>query len=173
MKKFKLQKPDSYTLKRCEIFAEFSVQSSVDEYARRNQNDVDKIKLDIYRGKVAEFMVYNYLVGRGKNITKPDLEIYDKHHKSFDSDLTSEGVNIHVKSHFVNPKFPVSWVFQKKDKITRDAGDDYLCLVVMNESWDDWFYLEKAKLLDFREPKKQSLKATKVCIYEKDLLIKK
>ena len=86
MKKFKLEKPDAYILERCKIFAAFSVDSSADEYARRNQNDINKIKIDIYRGKVAEFMVYNYLVSRGKHVTKPDLNIYDKHHKSFDSD---------------------------------------------------------------------------------------
>ena len=170
MKKFKLEKPDAYTLERCKIFAAFSVDSSADEYARRNQNDINKIKIDIYSGKVAEFMVYNYLVSRGKHVTKPDLDIYDKHHKSFDSDLVSDGVNLHVKSHFVNPRFPVSWVFQKKDKITSDAGDDYLCLVVMKENWDNWFYIKAAKLLDFKQPVKESLRATKVCIYEKDLI---
>ena len=115
-------------------------------------------------------MVYDYLTSRGKHVTKPDLDIYDKHHKSFDSDLVSDGVNLHVKSHFVNPRFPVSWVFQKKDKITSDAGDDYLCLVVMKENWDNWFYIQAAKLLDFKQPVKESLRATKVCIYEKDLI---
>lgn len=169
MKKYNLQKPDTYTLKRCKLFAEFSVQSSLDEYARRNQTNVDKIKLDIYRGKVAEFMVYNYLVDKGKNTTKPDLDVYDKDHKSFDADLVCEGVNLHIKSHFVNSRFPVSWVFQKKDKITRDSCSDYLSLVVINEDWDGWFYLEQAKLLRFKEPKKESLKASKVCVYEKDL----
>jgi hypothetical protein len=169
MKKIKLKNPNAYTLKRCEIFAEFSVQSSVDEYARRNQNDVEKIKLDIYRGKVAEFMVYDYILSKDKNVTKPDLEIYDKYHKSFDSDLMSDGVNLHVKSHFVNPRFPVSWVFQKKDKLTTSAGDDYLCLVVMNENGDNWFYIQKAKLAKFEQPKKESLRASKLCIYEKSL----
>lgn len=170
MNKIKLEKPDEYTLKRCEIFADFSVQSSVDEYARRNQNNIEKIKLDIYRGKVAEFMIYNYLVKKGKETTIPDLEIYDKYHKSFDADLVCEGRNLHVKSHFVNSNFPVSWVFQKKDKITnKNTKNDYLCLVVMNKSWDSWFYIEEPKLLDFKEPKKESLKASKVCIYEKDL----
>jgi len=171
MKGIKLEKPDTYTLKRCQLFADFSVESSLDEYARRNQNNIEKIKLDIYRGKIAEFMVYNYLVSRGKDVTKPDLDVYDKYHKSFDSDLVSEGFNLHVKSHFVNPRFPVSWVFQKKDKITTEkSGNDYLCLVVMNENWDNWFYIKEAKLLDFKEPKKESLKASKVCIYESDLV---
>ena len=51
MKGIKLEKPDTYTLKRCQLFADFSVESSLDEYARRNQNNIEKIKLDIYRGR--------------------------------------------------------------------------------------------------------------------------
>ena len=172
MKQIKLEKPDSYTLKRCQLFADYSAGSSADEYARRNQIDLEKIKLDIYRGKVAEYMVYNYLVSRGKSVSMPDLEIYNKHHKSFDADLVSDGVNLHVKSHFVNPRFPVSWVFQKQDKITTEKhSDDYLCLVVMTEDWNNGLYIKQSKLVTFKEPKKESLKSSKVCVYESDLLL--
>ena len=169
LKKIKLNKPSTYTLKRCEVFGEFSAESSADEYARRNQHSLDKIKLDIYRGKVAEFMVYDYLTSKGNRTNLPDLEIYDRYQKSFDADLTSEGHDIHVKSHVINPSFPVSWVFQKRDKLTKGDSEDFLCLVVMDDNWDGWFYIEKAKMLEFKPPMKYSLQASKVCIYEEDL----
>ena len=44
----------------CVDFAVSSVESSKDHYASRNQFDLDKIKNDIYLGKVAEYAVYNH-----------------------------------------------------------------------------------------------------------------
>jgi len=172
MKKIKLKRPSDNILKLCKKFAEASASTSKSEYARRGQVNLDKIKMDIYRGKIAEFMVYNLMVSKNIPVTKPDVKIYKGSDKSFDSDLIIEGNNIHIKSHFVNHTFPISWVFQKNDKITQRGANrdkDYLCLVVMHENFDGWFYMSHVNQFDFKPPVKKTLRLTKVCIYESDL----
>ena len=75
----KLIKPSPQIMEACHKFAEQSAASSMDEYARRNQHSIDKIKLDIFRGKVAEFQVWQHLVDRARDVTAPDVAIYDKY----------------------------------------------------------------------------------------------
>jgi hypothetical protein len=110
MEKFQLNPITDYNKARCHIFAEYSVESSAGEYARRNQSDPQKIQLDIYRGKMAEFMVCDYMASKGNNISKPDLEIYKSFQKSYDADLVCNNKNLHVKSHFVNKYYPAAKV---------------------------------------------------------------
>jgi len=169
--KIKINPVDDYTLERCRIFAEFSVGSSMGEYARRNQNNPEKVKMDIYRGKLAEFMIYKYMLSKGNTITVPDLEIYNYHNKNYSADFVCNGKNLHVKSHFVNEYYPVSWLFQKKDNLVScETKDDFLFLVVMKNDGDAWFYVRQPQRELFRKPQKESLQSTKLCIYESDLL---
>jgi hypothetical protein len=168
--KTELKTITEYQEKQCDLFSKFSVFSSLEEYKKRNQFDKEKIINDIYNGKVAEFMVYNFLILKQKKVNSPDLNIYEKHNKSYDADLSLQGANIHIKSHNVNSNFPVSWVFQKKDPlITKIKDDDFLALVVMNKEIN-YMYLKKISEVSFKEPVKESLKETKLCIYENDLL---
>lgn len=157
-------------MEACHKFAEQSAASSMDEYARRNQHSIAKIKLDIFRGKVAEFQVWQHLVDRARDIIPPDVAIYDKYHKTFDADLVCNGQNLHVKSHMRNPQFPVSWVFQKRDKLTYAPSDnDWLCLVTLEADFSGTLYIRHAKEVAFEQPKKESLRASKVCVYEGSL----
>ena len=166
----KLIKPSTQIMEVCHKFAEQSAASSMDEYARRNQHSIDKIKLDIFRGKVAEFQVWQHLVDRARDVVPPDVAIYDKYHKTFDADLVCNGQNLHVKSHMRNPRFPVSWVFQKRDKLTYAPSDnDWLCLVTLDADFSGTLYIRSAKEVTFEQPKKESLRANKVCIYERSL----
>jgi hypothetical protein len=168
--KIELKTITDYQEKQCDLFSKFSVFSSLEEYKKRNQFDKEKIINDIYNGKVAEFMVYNFLILKQKKVNSPDLNIYEKYNKSYDADLSLQGANIHIKSHNVNSNFPVSWVFQKKDSlITKIKDDDFLALVVMNKEIN-YMYLKKISEVIFKEPVKESLKETKLCIYENDLL---
>lgn len=163
-----LQKPTAYTLARCELFATHSVSTSTGEYARRNQHSIAKIRDDIYRGKVAEYMVYDFLIFKGNETSLPDIEIYEAKRKSFDADLVSNGYNVHVKSHTRNPNYPVSWVFQKSDKLTQ-GSDDFLALVVMDEDFNAKMHLGQAKHFVFRPPVNESLRS-KACIYADDIV---
>lgn len=107
-------------LQGCYSFAEASYSSSLDKYSRRNQSNCNKIKNDIYLGKVAEYAMYNYYVSRGFKVSVPDVQVYDAKSKSFDADLTLYSdmeYKIHVKSHFIGSVFPTSWVFQKEDPL--------------------------------------------------------
>ena len=167
----KLIKPSAEIMEICHKFAEQSAASSTDEYARRNQHSLDKIKLDIFRGKVAEFQVWQHLVNRAREVAQPDVAIYDRYHKTFDADLVCNGQNLHVKSHMRNANFPVSWVFQKRDKLTyAPSEDDWLCLVTLEADFTGELYIRHAKEVKFEQPKKESLRASKVCVYERSLV---
>ena len=159
-----------YQKEQCELFAKHSASSSLSEYKKRNQSDKDKIVSDIYNGKEAEFLVYNFLIAEKKKLESPDLNIYEGYRKSYDADLSVGDIDIHVKSHKVNSNFPVSWVFQKKDPLLSQAKDsDYIALVVMENGFN-YMYLRKVSEVEFREPQKKSLRDTKACVYQRDLL---
>jgi hypothetical protein len=168
--KIKLNETTEYQNKQCDLFSKYSVFSSLSEYEKRNQFDKNKIINDIYNGKKAEFLVYNYLISRQKKLMSPDLNIYEKHEKSYDADLYLylKDINIHVKSHKVNGNFTVSWVFQKRDPLLLEKKEnDYLALVVMDKDIN-YMYLKSIKDVVFKEPVKDSLRKTKLCIYESD-----
>lgn len=168
--KIQLNPITEYQEKQCDLFSKYSVFSSLSEYEKRNQFNKDKIINDIYNGKKAEFLVYNFLISKQKKIISPDLNIYEKYNKSYNADLYSENVNIHVKSHMVNNNFPISWVFQKKDPLLLEIKEqNFLALVVMNKDIN-YMYLKKITDVNFKEPIKESLRKTKLCIYESDLL---
>ena len=166
--RIQLNKITEYQDKQCILFSKHSVSSSLSEYEKRNQFNEEKIINDIYNGKKAEFLVYNFLMYRQKKLNSPDLNIYKKHNKSYDADLILENANVHVKSHNVNGSFPVSWVFQKKDPLLSGLkDDDFLALVVLNKHIN-YMYLKKISQVDFKQPLKESLRKTKVCVYEAD-----
>ena len=168
--KIQLNKITEYQDKQCELFSKYSVLSSLSEYKKRNQVDKDKIINDIYNGKKAEFLVYNFLISKKKELNSPDLNIYEKYNKSYDADLILKDVSIHVKSHNVSGNFPISWVFQKKDPLFFELKDNnFLVLVVMNKEIN-YMYLKKISEVDFKQPLKESLRMTKVCVYEADFL---
>ena len=58
---------------KCTKFAQDSVESSANKYARRNQWNVAKIMDDIRNGKIAEEMVYQKVSELYPNISKPDF----------------------------------------------------------------------------------------------------
>tara|TARA_R110001632_G_scaffold220795_1_gene350927 strand:- start:148 stop:654 length:507 start_codon:yes stop_codon:yes gene_type:complete len=166
--KVQLNAITEYQDKQCGLFAKYSASSSTDEYARRSQFNKDKIVKDIYNGKKAEFLVYNFLISQERKLNSPDLNIYGKHNKSYDSDLILVNIKIHVKSHEVNHKFPVSWVFQKTDPLLKVEENNYLALVVLNKD-TNYMYLKEIAEVHFRPPVKQQLRKTKLCLYESDI----
>ena len=171
MNKFYLEQITEYQYKQCELFAEYSVSTSVNQYKKRMQFNIDKIKKDIFYGKTAEFMVYNYLIKAGKNPTTPDLNIYIGKNKSYDADIALGDNNLHVKSHLINNNFPVSWLFQKNDPLIINKNkNDFLVLVVINNDDDrNFMYVLNINDVSFKEPIKESLRQSKLCLYESDL----
>jgi hypothetical protein len=168
--RIQLDKITEYQDKQCDLFSKYSYFSSLSEYKKRNQDNKEKIINDIYNGKKAEFLVYNFLVSEQKKISSPDLNIYEKYSKSYDADLHIKDISIHVKSHSVNGSYPISWVFQKQDPLLSVIQEhNFLALVVMNEE-TNYMYLKKVSEVTFREPLREYLKETKVCIYESDFI---
>jgi hypothetical protein len=126
-------------LKLCTKFAEDSVQSSADAYARRNQSNIGKITKDIVIGKLGEFGVYEKISKLYPTLSRPDTNIYQKGNKSWDPDLTVvppptahdtasptydevyPHIRIGVKSQGIESKiaYGESWVFQHR------AGKNY------------------------------------------------
>ena len=104
-----------YIYQKCQKFAEESVGSSVDKYARRNQFDVEKIIKDIRNGKIGEEGTHSSLLSKFPNLSTPDHQIYDKKNKSWDPDLKdASGIKIAVKSQDIDSAIAYgdSWVFQ-------------------------------------------------------------
>jgi hypothetical protein len=101
--------------KKCQKFAEDSVGTSIDKYARRNQFDVEKITKDIRNGKIGEEGTYQVLLDKLPNLVSPDYNIYDKKNKSWASDMHEpSGIKIAVKSQDIDSAIAYgdSWVFQ-------------------------------------------------------------
>lgn len=178
--------PEVYT--KCTNFANDSVKTSADKYARRNQNDVYKIMKDIRNGKIGEEAVYAKVVERFPKISEPDHNIYDKKDKSWAPDLkdADSDLRLAVKSQDFESavNFGDSWVFQFGNGGKYDCDTEifkeidpnhYVAFVSLNVpkrkgtiraivkvSW-----LHEKKL--FKEMKKQSLRGNKVAVYLEDL----
>lgn len=164
--KINLQLPTEYQDVLCKTFSHYVLKSNTDEYAKRNQDDHSKVRLDIYHGKRAEYMVYNYFLSKNRNVSAPDIMIYDKSKKSYDADLTIDSINIHVKSTLDDSEFPNSWVFQPNDPLVKcPTENDYLALCVLCK--EPYMYLIKSEGIEYQKPIKKSL--NKSVIYEKQI----
>lgn len=169
--KFQLDKPTEYQVKQCELFTEYVYETSEKMYKSRGSSKADKIKLDIYNGKIAECCVFNYLEGEGFKTTPPDFAIYPKKRKNFDADLVSGDMRFHIKSCMKSSKYPNSWLFQKNDPlITCNLTDDYLILCVMNDDSTGFAYSVKYNSELLSEPVVFQLRSSKVAIYEENIL---
>jgi len=166
MRKYKLVEPTQYEKDVCRLFAKACVDTNKDEYARRNQNDINKIVSDIYNGKLAEIMVYRLFKKKKHNPTAIDFLIYDKDEKSFDADMLTTKHNVHIKSCKNDSPFPNSWVFQPWDKLVVDPSDnDIIVLVVMGKK--NYCYIIPSTKAVYESPVKKSL--NKKVIYEESL----
>jgi hypothetical protein len=151
-------------------FANNSVKTNEDEYAKRNQKNVTKIISDILIGKIAEYAVYNLLISKGKKCNEPDIAIYDRYSKSFDADLYSDGKKVHVKAQTLESAkaFGTSWSFQKQDVLTyKPSNDDYICLCQVNGLEVSILSFKQANYyLDmYKDPVLDKLKGIKKVIY--------
>lgn len=139
----------------CENFSELVAETNKDEYAKRKQYNLSKIKQDITLGKIAEWGVYFIYLSRGyKRISVPDMSIYDKSSKSFDSDLRCGIYNLHIKSQNLESaeRYGDSWIFQSKDPLFVKSSE---CDIIIGcrVGIDDF---EKGALIEIKLEKKFS-----------------
>jgi hypothetical protein len=160
----------------CKNFAEISVKTSTDEYFKRNQRDVSKIKKDILLGKVAEWGVYFiYLENNKTLITPPDMNVYSKFEKSFECDLRWGLFRLHVKSQdtYSADRYGTSWVFQKKDPLFVHSGSYDIIIGCRVDMISDTptveILLERPfRELKFNKPKLDKFSDNKIVLYLQD-----
>jgi hypothetical protein len=158
-----LQPISDYQTLLVNIFAEHCISTNKSTYTLRNQGDMSKVLVDIINGKIAEYMVFNTLLLKGKKPTPPDIMIYDKAFKTFDADIKCGDINVHVKSCEAESLFANSWVFQPNDTLVNTKLDtEYLALCVMSD--EPYMYLVKASDMDYNRPAKVNL--DKRVVYE-------
>lgn len=175
-------------LDSCSKFADDSVSTSADKYARRGQMNVSKIRNDIRNGKIGEEGAWIKVSELYPNLSRPDYLIYDKKEKSWDPDLKDieSGIRVAVKSQDINSAldFGESWVFQYRPNKNYDCDngifecvDDehYVAFVSLNvpKRFGTIKAIVKVKwLLEnnlFKNMKKASLQNNKLAVYYEDL----
>ena len=165
------------TLEACKKFTEERMLSSAKLYAKRGEQNLEKIFKDILGGTIAEFAVQAYLLSDGSDCTDPDLEIYSSRAKSYAPDLFSAGKRIHVKSQSRESaeRHGLSWSFQKKDPLVWGAHEkDFIVLTQTDGNAVTIKAVVKAQnLLDnylFSDPRNTSYSHTKTVVYFEELL---
>lgn len=171
MKIIELDTPTDYQGLQCQIFSDYVVNTNNDVYLSRGAPSIFKIKKDIKYGKLAECSIFNYYLQKeNSSITPIDFTIYPARCKSFESDLQAFGFDVHVKSCLDESSFPNSWLFQRNDPLVQSPKQtDILALVVIKKG-GSYAYICSPYEIEYEKPKLESMKATKVAIYEKDLI---
>lgn len=178
-------KPEWHTLwKACNDFAQKEIVTTERMRNKRGQFNREKMVYDTTVGKMGEWAVTWLFWKNNIDCSEPDMEIYEKHRKSFDADLTYDGVELHVKSQCEEAarRYGTSFVFQKggqgrghTDPIIR-SGDGQAIFVVVREttrSADVYGPITTDVLRkNLRDPKLDYLKKTKTCVYLEDFTIK-
>lgn len=169
MKVLTLPNPTEYQIEQCRLFAKHVLETNEAVYKQRGSESNEKIEKDIFYGRLAECMVYNYILSTGRQTSAPDFTIFDGNGKTFLADLTDAKWQYHVKTCDDESSFPNSWLFQKHDPLVKDPQDnDLLCLCVLKKG-SSYMYFGKANEVKFEEPKLDRIKPTKVAVYEESL----
>lgn len=158
----------------CKNFADMVVDTNKDCYAKRNQTDIEKIKHDIFIGKLGEWGVYFIYLERGHKICPPDMNIYSVKDKSYDADLKFGLFNLHIKSQTFesSQRFGHSWMFQANDPvlIKPNEYDIFIGCNVFEDFFVEIKLERKFEELIIGEPKLKKLIGIKKSIYLKEQL---
>jgi hypothetical protein len=109
---------DEETALECWQFA----KACNNNYSKRGQNDKQKKIRDSFEGKIGEWIVYNRLARFFADLTRPDMQIYGRGQKGWESDLFAEDLEFAVKT--CKRSSWESWIFQREDEdgFGRDEG---------------------------------------------------
>lgn len=166
---------------RCEKFANQQLDTSQDQYRRRNQSNPTRIVKQIADGKMGELLACAHMKRLGFECTDPDFAIYTARFKSFDADLISGDTHVHVKSQNRKSadKYGTSWVFQAGgqgvghvDPCVKKGESWCIFVVVDHETHSAEIHgpLDMVKVRPhFKDPKLQHLVGIKKCIYLEDI----
>lgn len=159
------------------------------DYKDSNQINSNKVQSDHATSKMGEWATYDLLVSKGYKTTEPDMAVYKKDEKNWDSDLMCIGrkgeyvgheVPLAVKSQSTSQgkKFGTSWTFQditggRRDPILNNPNDFVVFVTVHSEKTNDGvlcsiYKPKKICELNFGAPKSEKLKGKKKVVYECD-----
>lgn len=165
-------------VEKCKTHATEFADSRI--YKDSLQVNTEKIKLDAFNGKLAEFAVYRRLLLNGFNCLPPDTNIYSENNRSWKHDLEAKleakpSIKISVKSCDKNSH---SWVFQadfsgRYDKSIFDCSENhiiYLTEILSDNLVNIFAALSAKKAIGLmRLPRLRRLFGLKLCIYKSDL----
>lgn len=166
---------------KCREFANKQLDTSRDQYRRRNQSNPERIIKQISDGKMGELLAYDHLKSMGFDCTEPDFEIYTARLKSFDADLISGDSHVHVKTQCKESadRYGTSWVFQAggsgfgHSDPCISGGKSWCIFVVINHltsSGNIYGPLDMEHVRrHFKDPKLKQLVGIKKCIYLEDI----
>jgi hypothetical protein len=171
LKKVRLIAPNNYQHTLAELFMNEVYSTNKEFYEKRKQSDASKVKSDIYIWKMGEFSVCNFLIDQIKSATFPDIGVYPEKMKSFDADINSGDVKIHVKSCMDVGDFPNSWVFQPNDFLcTNPSEKEFIAFVICYPIKKfEAYFISALKVLDMYRPPRNEWLHKKV-IYEEELI---
>ena len=166
-------------------FATDRANLSYEQYSRRGQSCLDRIKSDIVTGALGELAAFK-LLDKFMDVEHPDFRVYEKRKKSWAPDLVNkEGIRFHCKSQSKasRKKYGPSHILQyggsghgHVDKLfTNRTAQDYLisCQVNQEKMYVDVYGAFQVDLIfekDFiKMPKNEWFKDTKRAIYLEDL----
>lgn len=157
---------------------EFANAVNTSLYARRNQWDADKRKLDSKIGKLGELVVYELLKPNYADLSYPDFAIYTAKQKSWDYDLKAKDINLHVKCQNVvqAQRYGESWIFELTDKhiFKEYTENDYVAFVTVDLAKGQGHLKSILKVTDlhknalFKKPKLDKL-VSKAAVYYTDI----
>ncbi len=161
-----------------ELARKFSIDVvSTTNYSDSNQSNFTKIRDDHFISKIGEEAVKSVL-SKFYSVTGPDYSIYVGKRKSWDDDLSVDGIGVAVKTQkrTSSLRYGLSWTFQygkfRKDTIL-DRPESWVFFVEYDDTVPDnicYVYPPyQIKELTFGEPKLSYLKDSKKVVYENTL----
>ncbi len=126
----------------CSIeFSTKCYEARKEDYAKRGQHNEETIIQQIASGKIFEYMIHNYLVASYPPhfiITLPSVEIQKR--PTYEPDIlvndsqSNARARCHIKSqelNRINEDYPISWAFQKLDKLFYERKNDLIFMGIM------------------------------------------
>lgn len=163
-----LNKPTSYQVAQCELFARHAAAQSFIVYQSRGSASFVKIEEDIFVGKIAECLAWNALFTSGFNPSVVDFSLYNRDKRDYSPDLVIKGgLGVHVKSH-IKSEYENSWVFQLNDPVMHRMDEVlFLCTLDLSRDYAGEAIVCRVSEAKFDEPQIKKYKSIKTCIYEK------
>ena len=141
-RRFYFQRED---IEACNEFVSSVFLTNSEKYKDRGSRSFKVMRQQIWEGKMTEIAVSTLLKNKWFNCSDPDMKVYfNPREKSYDADLTCDGINLHVKSQNINKlkRYGYGWMVQKNDPIVKTPKDNdvfVLCLINTTRRYVDIF----------------------------------